>query len=290
VVRLTNLDKVLFPAARRRRALTKRDFIRHHAVMAPVMLPYLHDRAVNLHRYPDGAGTKGFWQKEAPSGAPEWIPRWHYEDADPDETQYYLVLDSPGALVWVAQNGAIELHPWTSRTAEPHEPTWALIDIDPGTKSTFEDALVLARLYRTALDHLGVDGRPKLTGKRGIQIFVPVASAYSFDDTRAWVEKISRAIGDTVPDMVSWEWEKAKRRGRTRLDYTQNAVNKTLIAPFSARPEAGGPVSVPIDWAELDDPELRADRWTIHDVVERVATAGDPLAPLIGVQQRLPRL
>ena len=98
---------------------------------------------------------------------------------------------------------------------------------------------MLARLYRTALDHLGVDGRPKVTGKRGIQIWVPVAAGYTFDDTRAWVETISRAIGDTVPDMVSWEWEKAKRGGRTRLDYTQNAVNKTLVAPFSARPDAG---------------------------------------------------
>src|SRR3546814_10062975 len=121
-----------------------------------------------------------------------------------------------------------------------------MIDVDPGTSSDFDDVLVLTRLYRTALDHLGVRAAAKVTGKRGIQVWVPVADGYTFDDTRAWVEQVSRAIGATVPEMVSWEWEKAKRGGKARLDYTQNAVNKTLVAPFSARPAAGAPVSVPI--------------------------------------------
>jgi len=93
-----------------------------------------------------------------------------------------------------------------------------------------------------------------------------------------------------VPDLVSWEWEVAKRAGKVRLDFTQNAIKKTLIAPFAVRPAPGAPVSVPITWDELDDAELRPDRWTIRTVAERLATAGDPLAPLIGVQQRLPRL
>jgi bifunctional non-homologous end joining protein LigD len=149
---------------------------------------------------------------------------------------------------------------------------------------------VLARLYRTALEHVGVEGCPKVTGKRGIQVWVPVAEGYTFDDTRAWVERLSRAIGATVPDMVSWEWETAKRGGLTRLDYTQNAINKTLVAPFSARPAPGAPVSVPITWDELDDPDLTPGRWTIRTVGDRLAEAGDPLAPLVGRQQRLPAL
>jgi bifunctional non-homologous end joining protein LigD len=292
-LKLTNLDKVLFPAKRGRggaKALTKRDLIRHHAVMAPAMLPYLADRPVNLHRFPDGVAATGFWHKAVPKHAPEWLTRWHYDDHGPGETELYHVLDSPAALVWAANYGAVELHPWTSTAEHPHQPTWAMIDIDPGTKATFDDARLLARLYRTALDHLGVEACPKVTGKRGIQIWVPVATGYAFEDTSAWVESVSRAIGDTVPEMVSWEWEKAKRRGRTRLDYTQNAINKTLVAPFSARPVAGAPVSVPISWDELDDPDLRPDRWTIRTVGERLAEAGDPLAPLIGRQQRLPAL
>jgi bifunctional non-homologous end joining protein LigD len=165
-----------------------------------------------------------------------------------------------------------------------------MIDIDPGTDASFDDVLVLARLHRTALEHLDVRAMPKVTGKRGIQIWVPVADRYSFDDTRAWVEALSRAVGSTVPDLVSWEWEVSKRGGRTRLDYTQNAINKTLVAPFSTRPVEGAPVSVPIAWDELDDPDLRPDRWTIRTIGGRLAEAGDPLAPLIGLQQRLPEL
>ena len=292
-LRLTNLDKVLFPAKRGRggaKALTKRDLIRHHAVMAPAMLPYLADRPVNLHRFPDGIDRPGFWHKAVPDHAPDWITRWRNEEADPGETELYAVLDAPAALAWAANFGAIELHGWTSTAAAPHEPTWAMIDIDPGEKASFDDALVLARLYRTALDHLEVEGCPKVTGQRGIQVWVPVGEGYTFDDTRAWVERLSRAIGDTVPELISWEWEKAKRGGRTRLDYTQNAINKTLVAPFSARPAPGAPVSVPITWDELDDPDLRPGRWTIRTVAERLAEAGDPLAPPIGRQQRLPTL
>jgi bifunctional non-homologous end joining protein LigD len=165
-----------------------------------------------------------------------------------------------------------------------------MIDIDPGESSDFEDVLVLARLHRTALEHLGVKAMPKLTGQRGVQIWVPVATGYTFDDTRAWVERLSRLVGDTVPDMVSWEWGVAKRGGRIRLDYTQNAVNKTLVAPFSVRPAPGAPVSVPISWDELDDPELHPGRWTIRNIQERLTSVGDPLAPLIGLQQRLPAL
>ena len=137
---------------------------------------------------------------------------------------------------------------------------------------------------------MGVEACPKLSGRRGIQIWIPVARGYTFDDTRAWVERLSRMIGASVPDMVSWEWEKSKRKGLARLDYTQNAINKTLVAPFSVRPAPGAPVSVPIAWDELDDPDLRPDRWTIRTIGERLADAGDPLAPLIGKQQRLPDL
>ena len=292
-LRLTNLDKVLFPAKSGRggtKALTKRDLIRHNAVSAPVMLPYLAGRPVNLHRYPDGIDNPGFWHKSVPSHAPDWLTRWRNDEHDPGETEWYFIVDSPAALAWMANYGAVELHPWTSTAAAPHQPTWAMIDIDPGLKATFDDALVLARLYRTALDHLGMEACPKVTGKRGIQIWVPVAEGYAFKDTSAWVERVSRAIGATVPDLVSWEWEKAKRGGRTRLDYTQNAINKTLVAPFSTRPARGAPVSVPIGWDELDDPELTSDRWTVRNVGDRLARVGDPLAPLIGRQQRLPTL
>jgi len=287
---LTNLDKVLFPARGKEGPFTKRDLIRYHATMAPLMLPYLVDRPVNLHRYPNGVDRPGFWHKEVPKHAPDWLARWHYDDARPGETEWYFVIDSPPALAWMANYGAVELHPWTSKGDEPHQPTWAYIDIDPGPATAFEDIVLLARLYRTALEHLDVRGQPKVTGQRGIQIWVPIARGYSFDETRAWVEAISRAIGNTVPELVSWKWHKSDRDGRARLDFTQNAINRTLVAPYSARAAAGAPVSVPISWDELDDPELRPDRWTIATVLDRVTGAGDSFAALVGVDQRLPAL
>ncbi len=222
-LKLTNLDKILFPAHDRFRSVTKRELIRHYAMMAPVMLPYIADRPINLHRYPDGIDKPGFWHKATPAHAPEWLHRWRNDDAERGETEVYSVLDSPAALAWAANFGAVEVHPWTSSIRDAHQPTWAMIDIDPGDESTFDDVVVLARLHRAAFEHLGVRAGAKVTGKRGIQIWVPVAEGYTFDVTRSWVEKLSRMIGRTVPELVSWDWEVSKRNGRTRLDYTQNA-------------------------------------------------------------------
>jgi bifunctional non-homologous end joining protein LigD len=287
---LTNLDKVLFPSRGDDAPVTKRDLVRYHAQIAPVMLPYLVDRPVNLHRYPNGVDRPGFWHKELPRYAPDWIRRWRNEEADPGETECYAVVDSPPALAWMANYAAVELHPWTSRIPNVHRPTWAFIDIDPGPVTTFDEVLALARLFRTALAHLGVLGLPKVSGQRGVQIWIPIVDRYSFDETRAWVEKVSRAVGDTVPDLVSWSWHKKERGGKARLDYTQNAINKTLVAPYSARPAAGAPVSVPLEWDELDDPDLRPDRWVIRTVLQRVADVGDPFARLLTAPQELPSL
>jgi bifunctional non-homologous end joining protein LigD len=241
-----------------------------------------------MHRYPDGVGGKGFWHKQRPTHAPEWLRCWENPDADEGETTAYVVPDEPAALVWAANFGALEWHPWTSRADAPHEPTYALVDLDPGTRTSWDELLALARLHRTALDHLGVVGCPKVTGRRGIQVWIPVGHGYTFDDTRAWVERLSRTVGKVLPELVSWKWEVRARGGLARLDYTQNAINKTLVAPYSPRPAAGAPVSVPITWDELDDPELRPDRWTVRSVVDRLAERGDPFRLLLGVRQELP--
>jgi len=284
-LRVTNLDKVLFPG---NPPVTKRELLAYAARIAPVALPYLEGRALNLRRHPDGAQKKGFWHKQRPDHAPEWLGAWDNPDADPGETSTYVVADEPAALVWAANFGALEWHPWTSRTDAPHEPTYALFDLDPGEATTWDELLTLARLHRTALEHLGVTARPKVTGKRGIQIWVPIVPGYSFDDTRAWVQGVSRTVGKVVPELVSWEWEIRKRKGRARLDYTQNAINKTLVGPWSPRPAPGAPVSVPLRWDELDDPELRPDRWTIRTALDRLEEYGDPFRVLLGSAQELP--
>jgi bifunctional non-homologous end joining protein LigD len=288
-LRVTNLDKVLFPPEGDHPVLTKRDLIRYYVAIAPVMLPYLAGHGATLQRYPDGIGRKGFWQKDLPGHTPAWVSRWTFNHRE-EGLKDYVVVDAVATLAWLAQEAAIELHPWTSPIDHPDQPSYALIDIDPGPDTEWPEVLVLARLYRRALEHLGVVGAPKVTGKRGIQVWIPVRAGYSFEDTRNWVETLSRAVGRTVPDLVSWEWAKRARGGKARLDFTQNAINKTLVAPYAARPAAGAPVSAPIDWDELDDPELRPDRWTIRDIGERVAEVGDLFAPARGPGQDLPAL
>jgi bifunctional non-homologous end joining protein LigD len=286
---LTNLDKVLFPPRSDDAAgVTKRDLIRYFASVAPVLLPHLEQRPLNLNRFPNGIDVKGFWQKQAPKYAPDWMTRWENTEADPGESEHYLVADSPAALVWLANHAAVELHPWTSRIPDVRHPTSALIDLDPGTETTWDELLLLARLHRTALEHLGVRGYPKVTGQRGIQVWIPIATGPTFAETRAWVEQLSRAIGAIAPELVSWTWTKQGREGRARLDYTQNAINKTLVAPYSPRAAPGAPVSVPIDWDELDDPDLRPDRWTIRNVVERITARSDPMARMPTDAQQLP--
>lgn len=293
-LRLTNLDKVLLPEDPARPddapVVTKRDLVRHHARVAPLLVRYLAGRAVNLRRYPDGLSKAGFWHKAAPAHAPDWLTRWRYPDAGRGETQEYLVADSEAAMPWLANFGAVELHPWTSCTAAHDRPTYALFDIDPGEDTTWEEVLVLARLHRTAFEHLGVAAFPKVTGSRGIQVWVPVEPRYTFDQTRDWVEGVSRAVGATVPELVSWEWGRSDRGGRARLDYTQNAVNRTLVAPYSVRARPGGPVSAPITWDELDDPGLRPDRWTVATIAERLDRVGDLFARVLEHRQRLPSL
>jgi len=289
-LKLTNLDKVLFPAREGEAPVTKRELVRYAAQVGPTVLPYLRGRALNMHRYPQGAASKGFWHKQLPDHAPEWVGRWDNPEADPGETTTYFVVDEPAALVWAANFGALEWHAWTSRTSDPHLPTYALIDLDPGTSTTWDEVLLLARLHRDAFEHLGVRAQPKLTGRRGIQVWVPIAVGPSFDETRAWVERVSRTVGKVVPDLVSWRWEVRERGGQARLDYTQNAINKTLVAPYSPRAAAGAPVSAPLTWDELDEPWLRPDAFTVRTVLERVAERGDPFRTVLAADQVLPPL
>jgi len=289
-LRLTNLDKALFDGRDGEPPVTKRELIRYAAWIAPVILPYLAGRPLNMHRFPGGAQAPGFWHKQLPDHAPDWVPRWDNPEAEQGKTTTYLVVDEPAALVWAANFGALEWHAWTARAADPHHPTYALIDIDPGDTTSWADILVLARLHRTALEHIGVRAQPKVTGRRGIQVWIPVAEGLSYEDTRTWVEQLSKTIGSVVPELVSWKWDVRSRGGLARLDYTQNVSNKTLVAPYSPRAAPGAPVSAPIAWEELDDPALRPDGFTIRSMPERLAARGDLFRMVQGPGQQLPAL
>ena len=289
---ITNLDKVLMPGRDGSAPITKRDIVAYYAQVAPWMTMTLTGRPINLNRFPDGIDSAkgGFFHKAVPAHAPAWVRRWPNPNAGKGETREYLMIDGAPALVWAANFAGFEIHPWTSTAASPDEPSYALIDVDPGERTGWEDTLTIARLFRVAMDQLGLVARPKVTGKRGIQIWIPVSSGYSFRQTSDFVEAVSKTVGGVVSDLVSWRWTKNDRRGLARLDYTQNQVNKTLVAPYSIRPAPGAPVSVPLEWSELDDPKLRPDRWTIRDVLKRLDKVGDPFDAIVGVQQERPVL
>jgi bifunctional non-homologous end joining protein LigD len=135
-----------------------------------------------------------------------------------------------------------------------------------------------------------VRARAKVTGQRGIQIWIPVAPGLSYEETRGWVERLSKTIGAVVPDLVSWKWDVKERGGLARLDYTQNVSNKTLVAPYSPRAAPGAPVSAPIAWEELDDPSLRPDGFSIRTVLDRVSDRGDLFRLVLNEDQQLPPL
>jgi bifunctional non-homologous end joining protein LigD len=240
-VSLSGLDDEVVPTA------TRRHLVRHLACVAPDVLPYLHDRTLD----------------EAPGRVPQWVTR----------SDGQVVVDHPATLAWLANRGTVELRASLAPVGSDR-PSWACFALDPGEDGSFEDALVLARLHRTALEHLGVSAMPVVDGRRGVQVLVPVAGRSTLAETRAWARSVADAVGATVPDLAD----------------LVTVDQPSLVVPFSPRSVDGAPVVVPITWDELDDPDLAPDRWTVHTALDRLADAGDPLRPLIGLAQELPAL
>lgn len=283
-LRLTNLNKVMWPEP----DLTKRDLIAHYVRVSALLLPYLRDRPLSLHVFPDGIEGKHFWRKDKPSHAPDWVRSWRYHG---EKVKDYVIVNDLATLVWVANAAVIDLHPWHSRIDAPDQPDWAVFDIDPAEGATFGAVVTLARMIGVALQHYGLRSALKTTGQTGLQVYVPIRRGPTYGEVRAWVEGVSRAVGSIVPDLVSWEWTVSRRTGRVRLDYTQNIINKTLNAPYTVRATPGATVSVPIRWEELEDPELQPDAWTIRTIGERLAAVGSDLfAVALAGDQTLPAL
>ena len=245
-----------------------------------------------MHRFPNGADAKGFWHKELPDHAPDWLPRWDNPEAEPGETATYLVVDEPAALVWAANFGALEWHAWTSQVDQPRPADLRADRPRPrGTTTLGRTCWCWPGCTAPPSSTWACAARPKVTGRRGIQIWVPIARGPDFERPPGpgW-SSCPQAIGAVVPELVSWKWQVSDRGGLARLDYTQNAINKTLVAPYSPRPAPGAPVSAPIDWDELDDPTLRPDGFTIRTIPDRLAERGDLFAAVLHSGQKLPPL
>lgn len=281
-LKLTNLDKVFWP----RQGYTKRDLIAHYVRFGELIVPYLRDRPLSTHVYPDGIEGAHFWRKDRPVHAPEWIESWRYEGDD--AVKDWILPNEVATVAWVANAGVIDMHPWHSRHDAPNQPDWAVFDLDPFEPATFDDVRDVGRLVRAALDHYGLRGLPKVSGQTGLQIYVPIRRGPGYDRVRGWVEEVGRAIGRVVPERITWDWSVSRRTGKLRIDYTQNIINKTLAAPYAVRPEEGAPVSMPIAWEELDDASLRPDGWTIRNAEARAREVGDLFRGVLRADQDLP--
>jgi bifunctional non-homologous end joining protein LigD len=283
-VHLTNLDKVLFPED----GLTKRDLVKYYVQVAPVLIPYFSQRPLSMNPHPDGIHGKSYWVKDKPDYAPDWIPTFRYRDEKSEKD--WILVEETATLAWLANHAVIDLHPWYSRRDKPEYPDWSVVDLDPAQGATFPQVVQVARVLKSALDHLELKGVLKTTGQSGLHIYIPIERRYTLEQSRGFVEKLARMIGSLLPDLVTDVWEVKRRTGKIRIDYTQNVMNKTLAGPYSVRPAVHAPVSTPISWDELDDPKLRPDGWTIATIGNRLLEVGDLFREALTLHQRLPKL
>ncbi|MGH7697337.1 MAG: non-homologous end-joining DNA ligase, partial [Candidatus Dormibacteria bacterium] len=278
-VSLTNLDKPLWPEA----GITKRDLVEYHLRLAPHLLPHLRDRAVVAQVFPDGIRGKSFWRRAVPAGAPDWLPVW---EAHPGTPTPCPLIQEPAALAWLANLGAIDIHPWHSRRDRPTQPDWAAFDLDPAPGADFAEVVEVARVLKAGLDHLGLRAWLKTTGQKGLHIYVPIRRGPEQEAVRDWVGEFAHQVAGVLPQLVTETWAVRKRGGRIRIDFTQNVVGKTLAAVYSPRPTASATVSTPLAWEELADLDPAA--FTLGNVAERVARRGDLFSDVLGGGQRLP--
>ena len=259
-LRVSGLDREVYPARGRAAAVTKRELLRYTATVAPLVLPYLSGRRLTSS-----------WSGRA--AVPDWF-------AD-------RVVTEAAALVWAVNAGAREWTVGPSLVDRPDEPTHAFLHVDPGGRR-WADVLTVARLLRTAVEHVGLVARPLLTGLGGIDVWIPLGRGTSrarptFARTRAWVGELAASIADVVPDLASG-------RGTVRIADDGNARDATIVVPYSPRVAPGAPVCAPVDWDELDDDKLRPDAVTIRNLSKRIDRLGDLFAPVLHSDQRLPRL
>jgi bifunctional non-homologous end joining protein LigD len=275
-LRLSNLDKVFWP----REGYTKGDLLAYYYNVAPTLLPYLQGRPLTMKRMPDGVEGPHFYEKNAPSHTPDWMPRCRVE-SDEDEARMgyndFLVANDVAGLLFVANLGAIEFHPLHSRCDSIDRPDYLFFDLDPFEPATFEDVLAVARHVRAALDHLGLPSYPKTSGATGMQIYVGLDPRPTYEEVRAFVGTVGQAIRRVDPDRVTMDYQVARRRG-IFIDHNMNRRGANIAAVYSVRPEPEAPVSTPLTWEEVEAGDIRPQDFTIANIHDRLAEVGDLFA------------
>jgi bifunctional non-homologous end joining protein LigD len=289
-LRLSNLDKVLYPQA----GFTKAQVIDYYVRISPVLLPHLRDRPLTMKRYPEGVEAGFFYEKNCPSHRPPWVqtaPVW--SDGNQRWMKYCLIQDLP-TLVWAANLADLELHTSLSRGNEILCPTVIVFDLDPGEPANIVQCCMAGLALRRVFAHFGMQSFPKTSGSKGLQIYVPLNTPVTYQETKSFAQELARALERTRPDLVVSEMKKSLRTGKVFIDWSQNDDHKTTVCVYSLRAKESPTVSTPVTWEEVEACRSRQDFrrlvFTSDQVLERVESHGDLFAPVLKLKQRLPEL
>jgi bifunctional non-homologous end joining protein LigD len=272
---VTHLDKVYWP----KDGYTKGEMIAYYRDVAPLMLPYLKDRPLSLHRFPGGIAESSFYQKDVEQ-APSWATVVPIESESRGESIRFLVCQDEATLVYVANLGSIEIHPWNSRLANLENPDYLVIDLDPD-RQTFDEVMEVARTTRSVLQAIGAEAWAKTSGATGLHIYVPLGASYDYEQARTFGRLIGHIVHGRHPTNTSQERVPASRKGKMYIDVYQNRRGQTLAAPYSIRPRDGAPVSTPLAWDELV-PGLTPTQFTIKTLRARLDRVGDLWTGVLG--------
>lgn len=279
-VRLTNLRKLFWKKPK----ITKRDLLQYYADIAPWLLPHLHDRAMVMKRYPNGAEGEFFYMKRAPSPRPEWIEICAIPH-NAGIVNFPIVQDLP-SLMWLINLGCIDLNPWYARCDDTDRPDFLHFDLDPGPGATFEMVRAVALHVRDILGQLDMPVYPKTTGSKGMHLYIPIVRGPLQKEVWTFAKAIAIELEKRHGDVITAEYRKVKRPyARVLVDYNQNAWGRTLASIYSVRPTPFAGVSTPVTWEEIEQ-GIRIDDFRIDNVRERVSDVGDLWKPVIAEKKR----
>ena len=282
-VQLTNLNKTIWPGE-----LTKAELIKYYHEIAPFIIPHIYNRPLVMKRYPDGINGETFYQKECPDYAPEWIKTVLVKHTE--KTINYFVCNDEASLVWLANYGCIEMHPWLSRVENIDCPDIAVMDLDPAEGVSFNEVLKIALLVKEALMQFDLNGYPKTSGATGLHIFIPIKPIYSFNTVTKAMQYIAELIARINPKNATVERIVSRRGRKVYLDYLQNVRGKTMGFQYSLRALPGAPVSTPLYWEEVEMMKISPDTFTIHNILSRIKETGDIYHDVLSQKQTLDTL
>jgi len=281
-VKLSRLDKVFWPDD----GFTKGDLVQFYADVAPWLLAYLKDRPLVVTRYPDGIAGKSFFQKDATRLAPPWVKSAQvFSEVDGEQVDAFVVNDAD-SLLYVANLAAIPLHLWSARLDDLEKPDWCILDLDP-KGAPFEDVVEIALAIRALCGEIGLPSFPKTSGSSGLHVLLPLGKQITHAQSVALGQLLATVIAKQLPKIATVIRSPIEARGgRVYVDFLQNGAGKLIASPFCVRPLKRAPVSTTLRWDEVV-PSLRANTFTIRDVVPRLRERGDPMAPVLEVKPDL---